>query len=161
MSTTIDSVANYVRTESWEFRRSEKDGTIEMLVRAPAGQWLFTATLSEDGKTAFFHSVCPLRVPVESRPKVAEFLMRVNRCAYIGGFIMDFDSGENRYETYMQADEYVDPAATDVPSVDKNLAAMNKYLSGIARVISSVIPPAQVISEILTGMRVDKRYMYN
>jgi hypothetical protein len=161
MSDTIHSVAEYLTREGWEFNCSEEDGSIEMQVPTPAGHWVFIVRVSQDGKTVFFHSVCPLRAPVEYRPKVAEFLMRVNRGVYIGGFVMDFDSGEIRYETYMQADEYVDPAATELPSVDNNLATMNKYLLGIARVIASDVTPAEALTEVVTGVRVDKKYIYN
>ena len=161
MSNAIESVADYLTKEGWEFRRSEVDGTIEMEVSAPAGRWLFIVRVGENERTVFFHSLCPLSVPLESRQRGAEFLMRVNRCVYIGGFVLDFDSGDICYETYMQSNEHVDPLGTDFPSVDLNLAMMNKYLAGIARMISSDVTPAEALTEVVTGVRADKKYVYN
>jgi hypothetical protein len=87
--------------------------------------------------------------------------MRVNRRAYVGHFLMDFDSGEIRYETLMHASDDVNLNAEMEATVGCNLAMMTKCLPGILHVLSSSITPEEAIAEIGTGNVVMESYMLN
>ena len=50
-------------------------------------RWQCVVNVDEEEGIVFFHSVCPLKVSVESRPRIAEFLMRLNRTIYLGHFV--------------------------------------------------------------------------
>jgi hypothetical protein len=54
----------------------------------------------------------------------------------------------------------VDPEQMEAV-VDRNLAMMNKHLEIISKVMSSDITPAEAIAELITGIPVDRKYLYN
>src|SRR5438552_11284376 len=46
-----------------------------------------------------FYSLCPVRVPQQSRAAISEFVTRANSGLIIGNFEMDFADGEVRFRT--------------------------------------------------------------
>jgi hypothetical protein len=52
-----------------------------------------------DLEQLLIYAVCPVRIPEESRSRVAEFITRANYGMRIGNFELDYDDGEVRYKT--------------------------------------------------------------
>ncbi|HMK39915.1 MAG TPA: YbjN domain-containing protein, partial [Bacteroidota bacterium] len=105
--------------------------------------------------------VCPLKASAENRPRVAEFLMRLNRTIYMGHFVMDFDTGEIRFETYVHGENGVIAAGAMVSFVTRNISTMDRHVCDIARVLSTGIPPAEAMTQVLTGVAPGRGYQYN
>jgi hypothetical protein len=45
--------------------------------------------------------------------------------------------------------------------VSRNIATMDRHVCDIARVISTEIPPAEAMTQVLTGMAAAGTYRYN
>ncbi len=66
-----------------------------------------------------------------------------------------------RYETYLPCRNAELEQAVIETAIETNIWMMDKYLPGIARIISAEGPAADVFLEIQTGVRPDKKYLYN
>jgi len=161
MAGLFGNICEYFDNDGWMFHRFEEESYLSLSVSTESGDWGCQAIIDEENGLVFFYSICPIKAPADRRVKAAEFLMRVNRRAYVGHFLMDFDSGEIRYETLMHTSDDVNLNAEMEATVGCNLAMMTKYLPGILRVLSSSITPEEAIAEIGTGNAVMQSYMLN
>ncbi len=107
------------------------------------------------------YSICPLRIPVDRRSAMAEFLIRANYGLVIGNFEMDYDDGEVRYKTSLDVEEMEDLAGPMDTAEDAgptfvllrhivyaNVAAMDRYLPGILAVLAGSQTPAEAVERI-------------
>ena len=124
-------------------------------------RWQCVVNVDEEEGVVFLHSVCPLKAPAESRIRIAEFLMRLNRTVFLGHFVMDFDSGEIRFETYVHGESGAIASGAMESFVNRNISTMDRHVRDIARVISTGIAPAEAMTQVLTGMAADRGYLYN
>ncbi len=161
MGTLTDSVERYFAAEGWDVSRSAKEPALRMGISTKNARWQCVVNIDEDEGLVFLHSVCPLKASSESRVRIAEFLMRLNRTVYLGHFVMDFDSGEIRFETYVYGENGAIGDAAMESFVNRNIATMDKHVCDIARVISTGIAPAEAMTQVLTGMAADRGYLYN
>ena len=161
MNRLIEAVASHFDEEGFTFTRLDDGDRLHMGWNSSSGSWPCLVSADEDEHVIFLHSVHPLKVPAADRVRVAEYLMRVNRIAFFGCFLMDFDTGEIRYETYLLTHSVggFDEALRDALAM--NVRTMDKYLAGVSRVISCEVTPAEALSEALTGKRIDRKYQYN
>ena len=161
MGTLTESVEQYFTSEGWDVSRSANESALRMGASTKNARWQCVVSVDEDEGVVFFHSVCPLKASPDGRPRLAEFLMRLNRTIFLGHFVMDFDSGEIRFETYLHgANGTIDNDAME-SFVNRNVATMDRHVCDIARVISTGIPPAEAMTQVLTGMAAGSGYRYN
>ena len=161
MGTLTDSVEQYFAGEGWDLTRSAGESALRMGVSTKNARWQCVVSVDDEDGVVFFHSVCPLKAPPQCRPRLAEFLMRLNRTIYLGHFVMDFESGEIRFETYVHGvNGTIDNNAME-SSVNQNIGTMDKHVCSIARVISTEILPADAMTQALTGMASSGEYRYN
>jgi hypothetical protein len=161
MNRLIEAVASHFDEEGFTFTRLDDGDRLHMGWNSSNGSWHCLVSANEDEDVVFLHSVHPLKVPAGELGRVAEYLMRVNRIAFFGCFLMDFDTGEIRYETYVLTHSATGFDEALQAALAMNVRTMDKYIGGVARVISCELSPAEAIAEIVTGKRVDKRYQYN
>jgi hypothetical protein len=161
MGTLTDSVEQYFAAEGWDVTRSVNESALRMGVSTKNARWQCVVSVDEEDGVVFFHSVCPLKASPAGRPRLAEFLMRLNRMIYLGHFVMDFDSGEIRFETYVHAVNGVIDNDVMESFVNRNIGTMDKHVCDIARVISTEIQPAEAMTQVLTGMAAGEGYRYN
>jgi hypothetical protein len=161
MGTLTDSVQQYFTAEGWDVSRSASESAFRMGVSTQNARWQCVVNVDEEEGIVFLHSVCPLKASAESRPRIAEFLMRLNRTIYLGHFVMDFDSGEIRFETYVHSENGTIGNDAMESFVGRNIGTMDRHVCDIARVISTEIPPAEAMTQVLTGMAAGRGYLYN
>jgi len=161
MRTLTDSVEQYFTAEGWAVSRSVTESALRMGVSTKNARWQCVVNVDEEEGIVFFHSVCPLKASAESRPRIAEFLMRLNRTIFLGHFVMDFDTGEIRFETYAHGENGAIGSDVMETSVNRNIGTMDRHVCDIARVISTEIPPAEAMTQVLTGMAAGTGYRYN
>ena len=161
METLTDTVEQYFTAEGWDVSRSSGESALRMGVSTKNARWQCVVNVDEDEGVVFLHSVCPLKAAPESRPRVAEFLMRLNRTIFLGHFVMDFDSGEIRFETYVHVQNGTVVNGAMESFVCRNIATMDRYVCDIARVISTEITPAEAMTQVLTGSTAGRGYIYN
>ncbi len=160
MTSVLDSVTDLLAKKGIAFHQTE-DGDIWFRANGDHGNWGVVVMPDQGMEMVFFHFVCPLKAPTDCRTRLAEFLMRANREAYMGAFLLDLDSGEMRYETYLPCRNAELEQVVIETAIETNIWMMDKYLPGIARIISTELPAADVFLEIQTGVRPDKKYLYN
>ncbi len=161
MKTLTDSVERYLASEGWDVSRSANESALRMGASTKNARWQCVVSVDEEDGVVFFHSVCPLKASPEGRPRLAEFLMRLNRMIYLGHFVMDFDSGEIRFETYVHGVNGVIDNEVMESFVNRNIGTMDKHICDIARVISTEIQPAEAMTQVLTGMAAGGGYRFN
>lgn len=161
MGALTDSVEQYFAAEGWDVSRSASETALRMGVSTKRARWQCVVNVDEEEGIVFLHSVCPLKAPAEGRPRIAEFLMRLNRTVYLGHFVMDFDSGEIRFETYVHGENGAIGNDAMESFVNRNIATMDKHVCDIARVLSTEIPPADAMTQVMTGMAAGRGYLYN
>jgi len=161
MSQILDSVAKYFESDGWRFEKHDEDDTLCMTVRGDTGAWRCVVSTNEEEAVVFFFSVCPIFVPADYRVRASEYLMRVNRRVFLGHFIIDFDSGEVRYETTAPAPDGTISDEVMKSTVGVNCNMMDRYLPGLFRVVYSEISPADAFAEVREGKRSDQKYRYN
>jgi hypothetical protein len=110
------------------------------------GQWdCYARAINEQGKFVFY-SVCPVQAQDSSRLAISEFLARVNYGLILGNFELNFDSGEIRYKTSMDAANNPINSAALKQLVYTNVSMMDSYLPGIVAVIEKDLTPKEAIS---------------
>jgi hypothetical protein len=102
----------------------------------PLGIWKFYAQVIDAQNVVLLFSVCPLRVPRERRSEASLFLTHANHGLVAGNFELDFDDGEIRYKTVLQAHDGGIDSGTLKRAVRANGLAMETYLPGIGAVIT-------------------------
>ena len=161
MGNLLDSVAEFFTRDGWEFTRHDDEKRIRMVVNSDRGRWPCQVYVDAEERVVFFHSVWPLNVPADKRAKMAEFLMRMNRMSLFGSFLLDFDTGEIRFETYVFGNEETVDRDEMSAAVQQNLGMMNRHLDCISKVLSTDLTPAEAVTELVTGMPIDRKYTYN
>jgi hypothetical protein len=136
----FDSLKAAFGREHWPFSEVQEEPVIVTELSGPAGTWKLYAHAVEEQQLIVFYSICPLTVPEDKRPKMANFLTRVNYGLAIGNFELDFDDGEVRYKTSLAVGRRdVNPALVK-RLVRANGIAMERYLPGIEAVITGKPP---------------------
>jgi hypothetical protein len=125
----------FFESDGWVVAPDDGSGTIYLAYRGSHGQWGCLVVPREEGRQLLFYSVCPREAPEEARPRVAEYLGRVNWGMPIGNFEMDFLSGEIRFRTSV-AFESLEPTVELIrPLAYANVFTMDQYLEDIGEVI--------------------------
>lgn len=135
METLFETVVRYFTQEEWYFLKMDSRPTLQMSFNGSSGKWLCYANVNEEKGFFSFYSVCPINVPEERRPTVAEFLTRANYGLMIGNFEMDYRDGEVRYKTSLDVESTEINLVLIGNLVNVNLLMMDRYLPGILKCI--------------------------
>ena len=96
-------------------------------------------------------SMLALKADEETRPAVAEFLLRANYGMKTGGFDFDFNDGEIsfRVSMYCGDNDFVAPTHEQIDhAIDICLGMIQRYGDGILKVIYGLQEPKEAIQEI-------------
>jgi hypothetical protein len=122
--------------EGWSFSEIHPMPVLLTELNGPSGTWKLYAHAVEERQLILFYSICPLVVPPQKRPEMASFLTRANYGLAVGNFELDFADGEIRYKTSLNVE-----GGRVSPTLVRRLArvngvAMERYLPGIAAMIT-------------------------
>jgi hypothetical protein len=120
----------------WPFSEVQGAQVLVSDLSGPLGTWKFYAQVVDEQDLVLLYSVCPLRVPAERRPEVAQFLTGTNYGLAAGNFELDFEDGEIRYKTVLHINEHGLDRTIVKRLVRSNGMAMETYLPGIGAVIT-------------------------
>jgi hypothetical protein len=95
-----------------------------------------------------FYAVAPVKVPVESRAAVAEFVTRANYGMRIGNFEMDYSDGEVRYKSSLDFEGEALTANWIRNAIHPAVQTMDRYLNGLMAVVYCGKAPADAIADI-------------
>ena len=122
-------VIQFFRTENWEFTPTQNPSILRMACQGEISQWRCYAKVKETERQFAFYSVCPSKAPSEKLFAIAEFIARANYGVIIGNFELDFDDGEIRYKTSIDAQEIELNLDAIAQLVYTNVLMMDRYES--------------------------------
>ncbi len=144
----LNSLILFFEKENWSFTLLKDKPTLVAHFEGEHGRWQCFAKAREEAKQFIFYSLCPVKVPLDKRPAVAELLMRVNSGMILGNWEMDYEDGEVRYKTSIdvKGDRLTHPVIKNLVYV--NCRIMDKYLPGLCQVIFCNVTPKAAAAEI-------------
>ena len=143
-----DAMVDFFKTDDWPYIQLEDRPVLSMNFDGKNAKWTCFAQAREEQRQFIFYSVCPVNAPAEKRPALAEFITRANYGLIIGNFELDFEDGEIRYKTSLDAEDLALNATVFKNLVYANLSMMDQYLPGILSILSSEISPREMIDQI-------------
>lgn len=144
----FDAMVDFFKTDEWPFIQLEDRPVLSMNFDGKNAKWTCFAQAREEQQQFIFYSVCPVNAPAEKRPALAEFVTRANYGLIIGNFELDFEDGEIRYKTSLDAEELALNATIFKNLIYANVSMMDKYLPGIMSILYSEISPREMIDQI-------------
>ena len=148
MTELFETVQKFFTDDEWYFMRLDNQTILQMGFQGRNGKWSCYAQVNDEQKLFFFYSVCPVNVPEDKRPLIAEFITRANYGIKIGNFELDFDDGEVRYKTSIDVENDDLTPALISNHVYANIWTMDRYLPGIMSVVYSDEEPIDAIQKI-------------
>lgn len=140
-------LVEFFEEDEWDFQWMEGASVLTMSFSGKNGKWQCFAQAREQQQQFVFYSVMPVNALPEVRPKVAEFITRVNYGMVMGNFEMDFDDGEVRYKTSIDVEGAELLPAMIRQVVYANIIITDRYLTSLMRVIYSDALPQEAIDE--------------
>lgn len=148
MTELFETVQKFFTDDEWYFMQLDNQTILQMGFQGRNGKWSCYAQVNDEQKLFFFYSVCPVNVPEDKRPLIAEFITRANYGIKIGNFELDFDDGEVRYKTSIDVENDDLTPALISNHVYANIWTMDRYLPGIMSVVYSDEEPIDAIQKI-------------
>jgi hypothetical protein len=144
----FNAMIEFFEEDEWDFTWLEDMPVLSMNFSGRSGKWICYAQAREDQEQFVFYSVCPVNVPEDRRPVVAEYITRANYGMIIGNFEMDYVDGEVRYKTSIDVEGANLLAPLVKQLVYANVVTMDRYLPGIMTVIYGNASPEAEIERI-------------
>ncbi len=143
-----EAVKTFFVEDDWKFYEMEDAPVLMMTFSGKNGRWTCYAQAREAQEQFVFYSVCPINAPSEKIPQVVEFITRANYGMIIGNFELDYNDGEIRYKTSIDVESTDFPPQLVKQVVYANVVVLDRYLSGLMRVIYADANPADEIAKI-------------
>jgi hypothetical protein len=145
----IDKVVECLTDLNCSFHVDRETSMVQTSNDGSEASFRIAIVVKEDLCIVIVYVHCPVRVPEgNKRREVADFLTRANYGLVIGNFEMDFQDGEVRYKGAL---EYADGVLTTMmiqKLIEKCAATMNRYFSGLVKIIYADMDAATAIREI-------------
>jgi hypothetical protein len=148
MGEMFDVINKFFTDNEWYFMRLDDRPVLQMGFQGKNGKWTCYASVDEEQRIFFFYSVCPIVIPEENRPAVAEFTTRANYGMKIGNFELDYNDGEVRYKTSVDVDNVPFVPQLISNMVYANVWTMDRYLPGILSVVYGNTLPQEAIAKV-------------
>jgi hypothetical protein len=147
MGQIFNAVVDFLTDDGWKYTILEEDNELLALTlsfKGHKGSWQCFAIVDEEKHWLRFYSILPVHVPEEKRLDMAEFITRTNYGLMMGNFEMDFQDGEVRFKTSIDAEGgELAPMMID-NLLRSNLVSMDRYFSGMMAVLYSERSPAEI-----------------
>jgi hypothetical protein len=148
MGRILETVSRFFEQDEWPFTQLEDALILKTGFNGDNGQFTCFAQEREQQQQFVFYAVAPVKAPENSRLAVAEFLTRANYGLIVGNFELDFSDGEVRYKTSVDVENAEITEAVVKNLVYANVLTMDRYITGIMRVVYGGATPAEAIQEI-------------
>ncbi|WP_020473161.1 YbjN domain-containing protein [Zavarzinella formosa] len=137
MTGLFSTLIDYMEEENWKYEILEGETILRFHFKGTSGRLLCYAEVDEEKFWVIFYAYMPVNTPGEKMDEMAEFICRANRGMRIGNFELDYDDGEIRYKTSIDA-EGGEMTHTMIDNLLRaNLSTINRYFPGIMSVIYS------------------------
>lgn len=144
----FETMLDFFETEDWNYIEIPNENALRLAFQGEHGQWNCYAQAIEEYDRFLFYSVLPVNVPDVKMPLVCEFLTRANHNLGLGNFEMNFETGEVRYKTSLDApvSDFTNEIFNKLVYV--NVLTLDRYLPGIMNLIYGNVSPQEAIAQI-------------
>ncbi len=151
MGRILDAIIDFFEKDSWPYSAVEDRPILKTAYEGKVGQFTCYAQAREEQQQFVFYAIFPVRAPLKKLPAVAEFINRANYGMIIGNFEMDYSDGEIRYKTSADLEDVTisEPLLRNL--VYANVLTMDRYFSGLMRVLYADVTAEDAINEVEGG----------
>lgn len=151
MGRILDAIERFLREDDWPYSLVSGRTMFKTGFEGKNGQFTCYAQEREDQQQFVFYSIFPVRAPEGRLHEMAEFVTRANYGMIIGNFEMDYSDGEIRYKTSVDIEDIELPEPLVRHLIYANVLTMDKYFTGLMRVLYGGIEPAAAVEEVEGG----------
>ena len=148
MNAIATAVKAYYDSQGWKYDYNEDENVFYMRMSLKVVDGCRVITDVQNDKTFITYSIFPIKIPVDKRLAMAEYLTRVNYGLIHGNFEMDFEDGEVRYKVTTCCG----PIEMDLNSmetvIDCGFYMLDRYGEGILSILYGNVTPEQAIKNI-------------
>ena len=144
----FETLGDYLREDEWFPRRMDGKYAYSVNYIGKNGELRCYAIIRVDLEQLIFYTIAPIKVPEEVRPALAEFITRANYGMRIGNFELDYSDGEVRYKTSLDVENAELTEALVKNLVYAAVLTMDRYITGMMRVVYGGATPVEAIHEI-------------
>lgn len=148
MGRIFEALEAFLEDDHWPVSVVEEHKTVKTGFNGDHGEFNCYAQAREEQEQFVFYSVFPVKTSPKDFEAVAEFISRANFGMIIGNFEFDFSDGEIRYKTSVDLEGVEVQANLLRNLVYANVLTMDKYFTGLMRVMYGGITPEEAIREI-------------
>jgi hypothetical protein len=134
-----------VENDAFRLRFCGRNGDYTMFAHAP-----------EEPAQILVFTYCPVKVPEERRPLVADYLNRVNYGLVVGCLEMDPSDGEVRSRSTAPIGPGEPGPSVFGPLLDSSFYLIDNWLPGLLRVAFGSVDPATAYAAALDALRGDQ-----
>ena len=148
MGPIFQKVLKFFQEDGWPFEQLEDEEILRLEYEGENGKWRCFAHVIEERQRFVFLSSMANYVPKLMRLEASEFLTRANFGMEVGNFEMDFTDGTVRYRTSVDVEGGELTQVMIKNLVYVNIAVIDQYLPGLAKVVKDGVEPEKAIDEV-------------
>lgn len=141
-------LGQYLEENDWQPQQVPDKYVYRFLFRGNNGAMYCYAQIRVEAEQLLFYVMVPIKIDVEMRPAVAEYITRANYGMYIGNFEMDYADGEVRYKSSLDFEEVGLSPVLIRNAIYPAMQLADRYLPGLLKVAYGGKSPAEAIQEI-------------
>jgi hypothetical protein len=151
MNAAYEKLIQHLDNQNIGYWSRSEDRSICTEFRGEVGTYRIFAQVDADDSLFQVFGYSPVRVPIGSRPAIAEAVVRANYGLKVGKFEMDFDEGELRFQAsqVLVDDDLAD--ATIHRLIGTTMAMLNTYLPAVLSVIYGNELPKDAVMQAEPG----------
>lgn len=144
----MDGLVGFLKAAGWHYQIVEPGALIRASARSEHGTWVVYLRADESSRRVVCHTLMDLNIPTELRPRVLEYLSRVNYQLPLGSFDMDVDSGDIRFKTGAEVPAGLFSTAAARALATAGVHASERYFSGVLAVVYSGLSPTAALARV-------------
>jgi len=130
--------------DEWPFQRDEAEPVLHVNYEGDYLSWKIDVHARDYSQQCLIYSKFPRKVPTDSLPVVSEYLHRANWAMPVGNFELDYDTGDVRYKSAVDAEEAPFDEMTFRNLLIPNVLMMDAYGDGLTQVLGGTAPQAAI-----------------
>ena len=148
MNEIVKKIKDFFEKNEWNYLFDEKKSVFNfgLNMGGTLGSLDFYIVVKEDSYTVY--AILNNKAELDKINQVAEYLHRANYGLRVGNFELDYDDGEIRYKTYIDADFTEITDKTIMMSIFIPGDMFNKYGKGLLEVMLGEANPKELIDKI-------------
>jgi len=139
----FDVLIDFMTLDGWVYREIEHRRVLALGVEGKNGRFDCYTIVREEERQIAVYSVCPVKDPDYKRYNMSTFITLLNYGTVVGNFEMNFQDGEVRYKTSLDAENAALNPALIKQLIYTSVTTMDDYLPGSLSVIYGNTSPEE------------------